>query len=262
MIIQVQGLSFSYNSHPTLKDVNFSMERGMIMAFLGVNGAGKSTLLKCINGILRPAKGAVMIEDVNSSSISRRMLACRIGYVPQRPETENLTVFDAVLLGRRPHVTGRSTLQDLRIVEDTLGMMNLQGLALRPLQTLSGGEIQKVIIARALAQQPDILLLDEPTSHLDMKNAVEVTSLLKQIVSGQNISLIAAMHDLNMALRFADVFLLIKDGAIYDAVKKDDLKAESIREVFGVPVSIGWFSGQPVVVPLYDSASVNSIEGA
>lgn len=250
MILKIDGLSFSYNSHPVLRDITFSLKRGQIMALVGVNGAGKSTLLKCINGILRPQTGTVMIDEAFAEGISPRALARRVAYTPQRPHMENLTVFDAVLLGRRPHIEGRSTLHDHRITGQTIEMMNLQRLALRPMRELSGGEVQKVVIARALSQQPEVLLLDEPTSHLDMKNALDVISLLKQIAFEQRITMLAAMHDLNMALRFADVFLLIRDGVIRNLLNKTDLTEESLQDTFDVPVRIGRLHDQPVIIPM------------
>ncbi len=250
MILQIDGLSFSYNSHPVLKSITFPLKRGQIMAVVGVNGAGKSTLLKCINGILRPQTGTVMIDNTITDVMAPRALARRIAYTPQRPYMENLTVFDAVLLGRRPHINGRSTQNDHLVTRKIIEMMNLQQLALRPMHELSGGEVQKVIIARALSQQPEVLLLDEPTSHLDMKNALDVISLLKQIAFDQRISMLAAMHDLNMALRFADVFLLIRDGIIRNVLNKADLTEESLQETFDVPVRIGWLHDQPIIVPM------------
>ncbi len=250
MILQINRLAFSYNSHPVLRDITFSLKRGQIMAVVGVNGAGKSTLLKCINRILKPQTGSVLIDDMNAEGISQRALARRVSYTPQRPHMENLTVFDAVLLGRRPHINGRSTLHDHQVTRKTIEIMNLQQLALRPMRELSGGEVQKVVIARALSQQPEVLLLDEPTSHLDMKNAIEVISLLKRIAFNQKISILAAMHDLNMALRFADAFLLIRDGVIHNVLNKADLTEESLRDTFDVPVRIGWLHDQPVIVPI------------
>jgi len=169
MILKVNDIEFRYNSHPVLQDVSFSVSPGSIVGVLGVNGAGKSTLLKCINRILKPDSGCVLIDNSNVCSMSRSDIARRIGYVPQRHEGDQLTVFDTVLLGRRPYIEWSVTKRDLEIVSRIIGLMRLEDMALRPVSQLSGGESQKVVLARALAQEPDILLLDEPTSSLDLR---------------------------------------------------------------------------------------------
>jgi iron complex transport system ATP-binding protein len=170
MILSVDGLSFRYNSHPVLQDVTFEAPSGQILGVLGVNGAGKSTLLKCINKVLQPHSGSVLLDGTNLLRLRGDAVARRIGYVPQRYNADQVTVFDAVLLGRKPHIKWAATERDLRVVERLLKLMGLEAYALRSVSTLSGGEAQKVVIARALAQEPKVLLLDEPTSSLDLRN--------------------------------------------------------------------------------------------
>jgi iron complex transport system ATP-binding protein len=249
MILQVKDVEFRYNSHPILRGLNFEISRGSILGVLGVNGAGKSTLLKCINKILEPDKGCVLIDEHDLSSLTRSGIARRIGYVPQAHDADQLTVFDSVLLGRRPYIEWNATRKDLEVVERIIRLMRLEKLAQRPMYQLSGGESQKVVLARALAQEPDLLLLDEPTSNLDLKNQLEVMSLVRHAVRDHGLAAMISIHDLNLALRFADQFLLLKDGLIHTLSPRDGLTAEIIKEVYGVDVILRDIDGYPVVIP-------------
>jgi iron complex transport system ATP-binding protein len=250
VILSVAGIQFSYNSHPVLKDVCFELGRGKILGVLGVNGAGKSTLLKCMNRLLRPKRGVVLLSGDNVLGLNRNEVAKRVGYVPQKYNDERLSVYDAVLLGRKPYIQWGPTQKDFDIVESILEAMQLEELALRPLNGLSGGETQKVIIARALAQEPDLLLLDEPTSNLDLKNQLEVMGLVAGAVKQRHISAILSVHDLNLALRFADLFLMLKDGAVFAFSERKSITPDMIREVFGVHVIMSEVQGFPFVIPL------------
>ncbi len=250
MILNVSGIEFSYNSHPVLDGVGFDLEAGRILAVLGVNGAGKSTLLKCINRVLPPRAGSVFLDDEDLSALSGAAVARRVGYVPQKHPDTLLNVYEAVLLGRKPHIGWTVSDADHQIVERVLDRMGLSGMALRPVRDLSGGETQKVVIARALAQSPRLLLLDEPTSNLDLKNQLEVMRLIREIVSDGGLSAAVSIHDLNLALRFADTFLFLRDGRVHALVDRGELSADIITEVYDVPVSLQEVSGQMIVVPL------------
>jgi iron complex transport system ATP-binding protein len=250
MILKVKGVEFSYNSHPVLQGVNFTLEQGRILAVLGVNGAGKSTLLKCINRILRLSKGVILLNGQDLRQLNRTEVAQNIGYVPQRYDDGQLTVFDMVLLGRKPYIQWAATERDLATVEHVLEIMHLKDLALRPVENLSGGEAQKVVIARALAQEPDLLLLDEPTSNLDLKNQLEVAQLLRQAVDHQGLAAIVCSHDLNLALRFADFFLFLKDGQVHTLGDRTQVTPEVIRQVYGVDTVMGQVQGHPVIIPM------------
>jgi iron complex transport system ATP-binding protein len=250
MILTVNGAEFCYNSHPVLQGVNFTLERGRILAVLGVNGAGKSTLLKCVNKILGLNKGVILLNGKDLRNLSRTEVAQNIGYVPQRYDDGQLTVFDMILLGRKPYIQWAATEQDLAIVEQVLELMHLKDFALRSVENLSGGEAQKVVIARALAQEPDLLLLDEPTSNLDLKNQLEVTHLLRRAVEHQGLAAIVSSHDLNLALRFADFFLFLKDGRVHTLGDRTRVTSEVIREVYGVDTVMGQVQGHPVIIPM------------
>lgn len=250
MKLTVAHIQFSYNSHLVLSDINFALDRGEIMCVLGVNGAGKSTLLKCLNRILKPHRGSVLVDGRDLLLIAQNRVARRMGYVPQHHAQTQLTVFQAVLMGRRPHIKWSMGRHDYEVAEKTLEQMGLAGLAMRPLTCLSGGELQKVAIARALAQSPQVLLLDEPTSNLDLKNQLEVMRLIRRVVKTRSLSAVIAIHDLNIATRFADRFLFLKDGRIHAAVSKAEITAEMIRQVYGVEVLLKEFEGHILVVPL------------
>lgn len=250
MKLTVAHIQFSYNSHPVLSDINFALDRGELMCVMGVNGAGKSTLLKCLNRILKPHSGSVLVDGQDLLPMAQTRVARRMGYVPQHHAQTSLTVFQAVLMGRRPHIRWSMGRRDHEVAEKTLEQMDMAGLAMRPLTCLSGGELQKVAIARALAQSPQVLLLDEPTSNLDLKNQLEVMRLIRRVVKTRSLSAVIAIHDLNMATRFADRFLFLKDGRIQAAASKEEITPEMIREVYGVEVLLKQFEGHTIVVPL------------
>ena len=249
MILKVEGLSFEYPSHSVLNNVSFSIDKGQCLAILGVNGAGKSTLLKCLNKILRPKSGTMLIENESIKKFSSTDLAKKLGYVAQSSRGFRTTVFDAVLVGRKPYIKWDITKNDLKIVNKAIKMLELEDYSLRYMDELSGGELQKVFIARALAQEPSILMLDEPTSNLDLKNQLEVISIVKNVVRDKGISAVVTIHDLNLALRFADKFILLKNGEIFAAGGMEVITSENIEAVYSVPVKVGKFEENTLIVP-------------
>jgi iron complex transport system ATP-binding protein len=249
MMLQVEGLYFRYNSHPVLSAMSFAVEAGELLAILGPNGVGKTTLLKCINAIHKPAGGAVFLEGYNVLRLRPTEIAANIGYVAQKSETSRFTVFDAVLMGRMPHVRWKIGDHDLKIVDAALRRLGLEPLQLRYIDQLSGGELQKVAIARALVQEPRILLLDEPTSSLDLRNQIAILSMLRRVVDEHGMAGVMTMHDLNTALRFAHKFLLLKDGAVFAAGRVEEITSDMVQEVYGLPVDIHTIGGYPIVVP-------------
>lgn len=249
MTLEAKGLHFNYNGQPVLRGLNLSLEHGEITGILGVNGAGKSTLLRCLNRILRPQKGVVMVEDRDLSKLGGEEIARLIGYVAQSQEREPLSVFDAVLLGRKPHIKWQATSHDLEVVTRVLTQMGLEPLALRPVSSLSGGEAQKVVIARALAQEPHLLLLDEPTSNLDLRNQLEVMELLMQAVRDQGLGAAVCLHDINLALRYLDRMVLMKQGQVHALITPAELTADIIRQVYGVEAVLAEVEGHRVVIP-------------
>jgi iron complex transport system ATP-binding protein len=252
MNLKVSGLAFTYNDHPVLKGIEFELKRGELLGVLGVNGAGKTTLLKCLNRILKPQGGTVFLGQENVRRMSRNEIARHFAYVPQKYGEEPLTVFDTVLLGRKPYIQWEATHNDLHIVEAILYRLHIEHLALRPTNQLSGGEMQKVIFGRALAQEPEVLLLDEPTSNLDLKNQLQVMQLVTMAVREHDMAAIISMHDINLAFRFVDFFLMLKEGRVYWYGPKKEVTASEIEAVYGLKVVLNRVGPYTVVVPLED----------
>ncbi|KJR46624.1 ABC-type transporter [Desulfosporosinus sp. I2] len=249
MILAVNGIEFRYSSRTILENVGFTVQRGEFLSILGNNGAGKSTLLKTLNKILLPKKGSVLLEGQEVSKLSRLAIALKMAYVSQRYESNRQTVFDAVLLGRKPYIKWEATASDLALVHGILAKTGLEKFALRYLDELSGGELQKVVIARALAQEPEVLLLDEPTSNLDLRNQMEVLKTIQTAAKEKAIAVIAVMHGLNLALRFSDKFVLLQDTKVFVAGGPEVMTAENITQAYGVPVSVERVQNQIVVIP-------------
>lgn len=249
MTLSVIELSFAYGHDKVLKDVRFSLEQGEIAALLGPNGTGKTTLLRTINGILRPSAGAILLDGRSMASCPRCERAKLFGYVPQRDEPQRLTVFDAVMLGRRPHITWTVKEEDVEKVGTVLRSLSLEKFSLRFLDELSGGEFQKVSLARALVQEPGVLLLDEPTSSLDLKNQIDMLRTLRQIVQKQNVAILMSLHDLNTSLRVADRLIFLRDGAVCGICRPSEVTAALIGDVYGISVDVATHDGVPLVIP-------------
>jgi iron complex transport system ATP-binding protein len=253
-MLQARGLCFDYGRRPVLLGIDLGVREGELCSILGNNGAGKSTLLKCLAGILHPRRGAVYLGGDDRASLGRREAARRLAYVSQRDARQaRLTVFDAVLMGRRPHITWGVEARDLEVVERVIEALELEELALRTIDELSGGEYQKVVIARALAQEPRVLLLDEPTSNLDLRNQLEVMQTVRQAVEERGISALMAIHDLNLALRFSDSFLLLHGGTVLASGGREVISPGNIERTYGVKVRVEGRNGGMTVIPLLSS---------
>jgi iron complex transport system ATP-binding protein len=252
MKLKVKDVEFSYASVPILKDVCIEMATSEMLGVVGPNGAGKSTLLRCIDRILKPQRGSILLDEREIKEMSRMELAKKMGYIPQSSaQVFPATVFDTVLMGRRPHVGWRSSEKDTKKVLETLQLLNIKSFAMRDINELSGGQQQKVFIARALTQEPDVLLLDEPTSNLDIKHQLEVMDIIKNIVREKGIAAIMAIHDLNLASRYADRIIMMNGGAIFDAGDAVSvLTPENIKHVYDVEVEVPNHGGRPYIVPI------------
>ncbi len=253
MILTVNNLKFKYKSTKILEDISFAIPRGKITVILGPNGVGKTTLLKCLNKILIPSNGQVLVKDKSLKAMNIQQIAREISYVAQYNEAGKITVFDAVLMGRYPHIRFTATKQDLKKVGSVLEQLNLTHMTLKNLYELSGGELQQVAIARALVQETDILLLDEPTSSLDLKNQTRILSLVRHIVRDHNLAVIMTMHDLNSALRYADRYICLKNHTVFGAGEINKISPNLLTEVYGLPVEIIHHKGYPLVVPVEDT---------
>ncbi|HSD58870.1 MAG TPA: ABC transporter ATP-binding protein [Methanotrichaceae archaeon] len=249
--ITLKGVTFSYGSSKILSDLNVAVEDSEVLSLVGPNGSGKTTLIKCIDRILKP-KGSILLDNREIDGMSQQEIARQLGYVPQSSSTPlATTVFDAVLMGRRPHISWRVSDSDLDKVAEVLELLHLEGLAMRDFSQLSGGQKQKVLIARALAQEPSVLLLDEPTSNLDMKHQLEVMEIIRNLVLEKKISAVMAIHDLNLAARFTDKLVMLKSGRVYAAGEPNSLLSEAnICNVYGIEAVVMNALGRPYIVPL------------
>ena len=238
-MMEVKNLNFRYKGCPeVLKDVSFDIEPGKFLAILGNNGVGKSTLLKCFNHILKPDSGEVLLDGKNLLKLSTREVAKQVAFVSQNVPSTQMTVHDVVMLGRRPYMKWGFTEEDHNIVHDAMHRLDVEDMRGRFLGQLSGGEKQKVMLARALAQQPKVLLLDEPTSALDIQNQYGVLKMVRDICHKDGIIAAVVIHDLNLALRFCDRFLLLKDGQVYRHGDRTILDSTALKEVYGVDAKV------------------------
>lgn len=254
MNITVQEVTFSYKSTKNLNAVSLQLQKSEVLGLIGPNGSGKTTLIKCINKILEPKQGTILLGEQEIKKLSRTQIANRIGYVPQSSlySQDSITVFEVVMMGRRPHINWQSSEKDAEKVWSTLKTLGVEHLAMRNYYELSGGEQQRVLMARALAQEAKVLLLDEPTSSLDIKHQLEVMELTRQLVKNEELSAMMAIHDLNLAARFCDKIVMLKKGEIYAAGTVDSvLNVENIKSVYDVKVEISHSSNNiPYVIPL------------
>ena len=233
-MICVDHLCYHYKGgRPILRDVSFELESGRFLAVLGNNGVGKSTLLKCMNRIL---------------TLSHREIAKRVAFVAQHVPDTQMTVHDMVMLGRRPYMTWGVTEHDHHVVHEAMRYLNLEDMRGRFLNRLSGGERQKVMLARALAQEPTLLLLDEPTSNLDIRNQYQVLQITRDLCREQNLTAMIVIHDLNLALRFCDRFLLLREGEVYRYGGAEIFDTDALRDVYGVTGSIVDVQGHRLVL--------------
>ena len=254
MKLVIKDLEFSYASRRILNGITMELRPSEMLGIIGPNGSGKSTLIQCIDGLLKPKMGSILLDGSDIKYISRKDMAKRMGYVPQTTSRSFFpsTVLDAVLMGRRPHLGWRSSNKDVRDVIEVLRLIGIEDLAMSDINELSGGQQQKVLIARALAQETSVLLLDEPTSNLDIKHQLEVIEIIREKVMERNISAIMAVHDLNLASKYTDRIIMMKEGTIFDmGTPESVLTSKNIRSVYGVVAEvINNNGGSPHIIPV------------
>lgn len=235
--LQVKGVCFSYGSLPVLENVTFEVQPGEVLGIVGPNGSGKSTLLRCLARILQPQVGIVFLDGKNLAVLRGREVGRCLGYVPPpgNEQTFSFTVLEVVLQGRRPHLTWGVGQRDMAVVCRALACLGLTHLADRQINELSSGQRQKVFIARALAQEPEVFLLDEPTATLDLRYQLEVLALMREFAKHRGQVVIVVLHDLNLAGRYSDRLLLLHNGRIFAAGSpRAVLSPENIRTVYGI----------------------------
>jgi len=242
-ILEARGVDFGYREgEPVLTGVDFRAATGRLSCVLGPNGSGKTTLLRCLLGMLTPQAGYVLLDGRDVGGYSHRQLARVMAYVPQFPSSAfAFSVHEIVLTGRFPYtgplgLTGKA---DREVAHQAMAMTQTLHLAKRTLEELSGGEVQRVMIARALAQQPRVLLLDEPTSHLDVKNQLVIHGMMVRLAHDWPMAVVAVSHDINLAGRFGDELVLMRDGRVVAAGPPAEvIRADVLRSTYGVEVEL------------------------
>jgi len=252
-MLKVDNLHFRYSKHgnPVLNGASLELKQGEIGILLGKNGSGKTTLFKNILGIEKPESGSMQFDGENLLKMNRRERARRIAYVPQDIHFGALSVFDSILMGRVSYFGLKASLDDYLAVEKIIGDMGLQSFAHRNVDELSGGERQKIAIARAMAQEPKLMVFDEPTGNLDIANEQLIIEEAKKLARQKNISILSSLHDLNQALYFGDKFFFLKNGVVKYAGGKEIVTETAIRDIFDIDVRIVEIDNQKVILGGY-----------
>lgn len=238
MSISTKNLTLAYDDYIVLKDINVTIPKNKITILVGSNGCGKSTLLKTISRLAKPQSGQVLLDDINIFEKSSNEIAKKLAILTQSPSApSDLTVFNLVKQGRYPYQSFFSqwSKEDEKIVDYALEKTGLSDIKYKKISDLSGGQKQRVWIAMTLAQQTDTILLDEPTNHLDIKYKIEVLDLLKELNKKEQRTIVIVLHDINLACRYADHIIAIKDGKVYDeGDPKKVINEKLIKDVFGI----------------------------
>ena len=259
MGIEVRNLGVSYGNHCVFKNINLDINEANLTCILGPNGVGKSTFIYCLNKLLKPTEGTVMINGKDVTQTSFKELSKIMSFVPHSEEaTFSMSVMDTVLMGRHPHAGAILTKHDLKIAAENIKLLGIADLSNRMLDELSAGQRQRAMIARGLSQEPKILLLDEPTANLDVKYQMLVMKMLRDIARIKNITVIVICHDLNVTSMYADRIILMHNGGVYaDGTSEEVLTAENVKKVYGVDCEVSTLQGRPHVA-LRDGKEVDS----
>lgn len=249
-MLKVNNLQFAYskNGKLVLNGASLELKQGEIGILLGKNGSGKTTLFKNILGIEKPKSGSIQFDGENLLKMTRRERARRIAYVPQHIHFGDLTVMDSVLMGRISYFGMKASREDYVAVERILEDMGLTEFASRSAEALSGGEKQKIAIARAIAQEPKLMVFDEPTGNLDIANEQLIIHEARKLAVQKNISILSSLHDLNQALSFGDKFFFLKDGVVTYAGGREIITPEVVKDTFDADVRIRQIDGQTVIL--------------
>ena len=249
-MLKVENLHFRYSrtGHPVLHGTSLELKQGEIGILLGKNGSGKTTLFKNILGIEKPKSGALHFNGENLLKMNRRERSRRIAYVPQDIHFGALSVLDSILMGRVSYFGLKASHDDYLAVEKIIEDMGLTDFAHRNVDELSGGERQKIAIARAMAQEPKLMVFDEPTGNLDIANEHLIMVEAKKLAKEKNISILSSLHDLNQALAFGDKFFFMKDGVVKYAGGKEIVTEAVIKDIFDIDVRIVEIENHKVIL--------------
>lgn len=232
-----------------LKGVSFASEENKITSILGPNGAGKTTLLKCMCGLYKPTSGEITVDGRAVTDISSKELAKCIAFVPQSVPSSRMTVFDTVLLGRKPYIEWSATSEDIDKVSETIDSLGMGPLSLKYMDQISGGEFQKAHIARAIVQEPSVLILDEPSNNLDIANQHRTMRMISKAVHSRGMCTIMTMHDINLAVHYSDHFLFLSKGRVAAYGGPEIITNDLIRDVYDMDVDVIDYRGLPLVAP-------------
>lgn len=254
-IIDIKNLSYSYGKKEVLKNISLNIEKNILTGIIGPNGCGKSTLAKNIIKYISGKFETFRIAGLDIKKLSHKEIAKLISYIPQKNNLiTNISVFDYILLGRFPllkNTWDSYNEKDREVVEDNIKLLDIENLKDRNIETLSGGELQKVLLARALSQEAKILLLDEPTSALDLNNAVEFMKILKRISKKDEMTVIMIIHDLNLASLFCDELVVLREGRFIKKGKPEDIiNKESLKEIYNLDCNVFYNQGKPYIIPI------------
>jgi iron complex transport system ATP-binding protein len=240
MILDIDGVKQGYNEKVIIDDINITAESGEVITILGPNGSGKSTLIKTICNLMQPWAGTVSIDGTPISEIDSKEFAKIVGYVPQKAAFfGRSTVYDSVLIGRRPHMEWSYSKEDINAAADAMIKMKVDSLYNQDVSELSGGQVQRVTLARTLAQNPKFYIFDEPTSALDLKNQLDTLKIMRDIINNNGACMIMAMHDMNLALRYSDKVAVLKDGKVYGFGPAEEIiTTKMIKDVYDVDSEI------------------------
>ncbi|MCI4444452.1 MAG: ABC transporter ATP-binding protein [Candidatus Aminicenantes bacterium] len=248
-MLKVKELSAGYGQTEVLKNISADFYPGEITAVLGPNGSGKTTLFRTLVRLIKPRQGQILLYGQNLEKLSSKLLAQEVAYLPQLMEIAgNTTVFEAILLGRKPYLLWDTSARDLAVVEKVIRWLRLEEFAFKTVSELSGGEKQKVLLARALAQEPRVLLLDEPTNNLDPKNQLEILKLVRDLTWKEKLITVMSVHDLSLALRFAQRFILMKEGKIYYQGQKEIISRETLQDIFEAGLEVINYEGRTLIL--------------
>ena len=249
-MLSVENLTFRYSKQgsPVLNGVNLELKQGEIGILLGKNGSGKTTCFKNILGILSPSSGSIRFDGEDLLKMPRRERARRIAYVPQDIHFGALTVFDSILMGRVSYFGLKASHEDYLAAEQIMVEMHLEDFAQRNVEELSGGERQKIAIARAMAQEPKLMVFDEPTGNLDIANEQLIVEEAKKLAREKNIAILSSLHDLNQAMYFGDKFFFLKNGVVKYAGGEEVIREDVIKDIFDINVRIAEIENQKVIL--------------
>ena len=248
-MLEIKNLSFSYSKNKkVLDDISFSINEGEIAIILGPNGAGKSTLLNCLIGEEKIASGEILFDGKTRKDIKREERNNLLGYVPQLIEGNDLTVRETILLGRLNKFGLYPSKKDYELVDSSIESLKLSGLKDRTTSSLSGGERQKVAIARAIIQESKTILFDEPTSNLDIKAQLDVLKIIKDEIKSKNKSALISMHDINQALSIGDKFIFLVDNKVKAVIKKEEITPKLLEETYGIKSKIINVDNKEIIV--------------